>query len=182
MDGDHDALDYMPGSRDTPATGRTNDGPLRFVADCMLGKLAKWLRILGYDTRYDPDAPDEEIVRLAAREGRVILTRDSRLVLRRLARRHLLIRSDDPAEQLRQVIRELGIPVEGGRLLSRCLPCNVPTLAVGTDEVAGKVPPYVHRTQSAFTRCPSCGRIYWGATHSEDIRKRLEAMLGRFPI
>jgi len=160
---------------DTPAPERPEP---RFIADCMLGKLAKWLRILGYDTRYDPAASDEEIVHTAVDENRIILTRDTRLVERRLASRHLLIESHIPSEQLRQVVRACGIRLDEARILSRCLPCNLEIQAVDRAEVEDLVPPYVFRTQQAFARCPGCGRIYWGATHMQDIRRRLGRILG----
>ena len=102
-----------------------------FAADCMLGTLAKWLRILGYDAFYRNRIEDGELVELARAEGRVVLTRDRRLTERRRARPFVLIASDRPEEQIRQLIAEIGLELREERLLSRCLPCNTPT-AIGS--------------------------------------------------
>jgi uncharacterized protein len=150
--------------------------PLRFIADAMLGALARWLRILDVDVVYDPALDDPEIVERAVAEDRVILTRDRKLVERRLARNHLLIRSEVVDEQVRQVIEELGIRPDPGRLLGRCLRCNVPTEPVSPEEARGRVPPWIARTQDEYRACPSCGRIYWPGTHVERMKKRLARM------
>lgn len=145
----------------------------RLVADAMLGGLARWLRVLGLDVAYDPALDDAALVRLAAGEGRVILTRDRRLVQRRLARHHLLIASDEVGAQLRQVLDELGIAPDPTRLLSRCLRCNQPLVALAAEEARERVPPYVASTRERFRECPRCRRVYWSATHVERMRERL---------
>jgi uncharacterized protein with PIN domain len=106
----------------------------------------------------------------------VILTRDRRLVERRLARNHLLIRSDVVEEQVRQVLEELGIRPDPGRLLGRCLRCNVLTEPMPAADARAVVPPWVARTQDEYRACPVCGRIYWSGTHAERMRKKLERM------
>lgn len=158
---------------------RSEAPPIRFVADCMLGRLAKWLKILGFDCRYDRAAEDSEIVRMAEAEDLVILTRDTRLVERRAARRYLIVTSDDPDEQVRQVVEAFGLPIDPARFLSRCLPCNAALVPLPHTEAAARVPPFVASTQRSFARCPSCGQIYWGATHRADIVDRLERIFGR---
>jgi hypothetical protein len=109
-------------------------------------------------------------------DDRVILTRDRRLVQRRLARRHLLIRSEVVDEQVRQVLEELGIRPDPGRLLGRCLRCNVPTQPIPADEARNRVPPWIAHTQDKYRVCPACGRIYWPGTHVERMKRRLERM------
>jgi len=148
----------------------------RLFADAMLGGLARWLRTLGLDVAYDPALDDAELVELAAREGRVILTRDRKLVERRLARRHLLIASDQVGEQLRQVLGELAIAVDPSRVLSRCLRCNAPLVELEAELALPRVPPFVARTQTQFRECPSCRRVYWPATHAKRMRQRLAAL------
>jgi uncharacterized protein len=148
----------------------------RLFADAMLGGLARWLRTLGLDVAYDPALDDAALVELAAREGRVILTRDRKLVERRLARRHLLVASDQVGEQLRQVLGELGIAVDPARVLSRCLRCNVPLVEIEAAEALPRVPPFVARTQTQFRECPSCRRVFWPATHAARMRQRLAAL------
>lgn len=156
-----------------PAPGRPGT---RLIADAMLGGLAKWLRILGLDTAYDPSLDDPEIVERSIEEGRTILTRDARLILRKRAWNHLFIRSEVVDRQVAQVVRELSIEPAPEDLFSRCLRCNVPLAEIAPAEAAAEVPPYVARTQEHFRRCPRCERIYWRATHAERMRRRLRAM------
>jgi uncharacterized protein with PIN domain len=148
------------------------DSPLppRFLADAMLGALARWLRVLDVDAAYDPALDDPELVERAVAEGRTILTRDRKLVERRLARNHLLIRSDEPGAQVRQVLAEAAIRPDPARLFARCLRCNTPLQPLAADQARARVPPFVARTQEEFRACPGCGRIYWRSTHVERMR------------
>ena len=148
----------------------------RFLADAMLGGLARWLRVLGVDVEYDPALDDPALARRAADEGRWLLTRDRKLTERRLARRHLLIASEQVAEQLRQVLDVFAIRPRAERLLTRCLRCNTPLVELPAEHAANRVPPFVLRTQSTFRRCPRCERIYWRATHAERMRQRLQSL------
>jgi uncharacterized protein with PIN domain len=150
--------------------------PPKLFADAMLGALARWLRALDLDVAYDPSLDDPELVELSVAEGRTILTRDRRLTERRRARNHILIRSNDVAEQVRQVLETLGVHPDPGRLLGRCLRCNQPLVAMDPEEARARVPPWVARTQQEFRLCPGCGRIYWPGTHASRMRERLEGM------
>ncbi len=151
----------------------------RFLADAMLGKLATWLRILGCDVEYPGDLPDDEIVERALRTGRIILTRDTLLIRRRKARdNHFFVTGDGWRDQLRQVVAAFGIDPAGG-LFTRCLRCNAPLGAIAKPDVAGRVPPYVYATQETFGACPSCGRLYWHATHREEMERELREILSR---
>lgn len=143
----------------------------------MLGALARWLRALDLDVAYDPSLDDPELVALAVAEDRVILTRDRRLTERRRARKHLLIRSEVVAEQVRQVLEDLQIQPDPERLLGRCLRCNVPLERVEPAEAGVRVPPWVARTEQEFRACPNCGRVYWKGTHVQRMLKRLEGMM-----
>lgn len=157
----------LPSSPEAPAE-------TRFLADVMLGSLARWLRILGYDTAYDNGIADADIVQLALREDRVVLTRDSRLCRRRALRgRHLLIESQRLGAQLAQVLEYLGGPVPSRLAFSRCVRCNGSLVALPRLEARGKVPPYVWKTQKEFKRCEGCGRIFWRGTHRERMLERL---------
>ena len=138
---------------------------MRFAADCMLGTLAKWLIILGHDVAYFPRIEDGDLVALARRERRTLLTRDRRLVQRRDARDHILIASQDLREQVRQVFGERGLRIRKDRLFRRCIKCNRPTRPVPRPSVRAEVPPYVYRTRRRFTRCPRCRQVFWRATH-----------------
>jgi uncharacterized protein with PIN domain len=153
-----------------------NDRPLRLLADGMLGRLAKWLRLLGYDTAYDNAAADPDLARRARVEGRVLLTRDRELAARR-GLRTLLIQSEVLEEQVREVQDALGLPPDPA--LSRCAVCNTVLEPVSPEDVAERVPPYVLRTQREFRRCPSCGRVYWPGTHVDEMREQLEQFESR---
>lgn len=147
----------------------------RFICDAMLGRLAKWLRALGYDTTYHPEADDAELVRCSWLEGRTILTRDTGLAAKKVARRHLLIRDDEVERQLRQVVRESGLE-GGGNVFTRCMRCNEELQVVEKEAVKGAVPPYVYATQASFSRCPRCGRHYWKGTHWQRMMEVLKAV------
>lgn len=146
---------------------------LQLLLDGMLGRLARWLRLLGYDAAYENDAADLHLARRARAEGRVLLTRDHALAARR-GLETLLITSEKLEEQIEQVRRALGPPPEPA--LSRCNRCNVPLQDAAPEEVADRVPPYVLRTQDTFRRCPECGRVYWAGTHLEHMSEQVDAV------
>jgi uncharacterized protein with PIN domain len=154
----------------------TDDRPA-FMVDAMLGRLARALRMLGLDTFYRPDIDDNELKVIALREGRAILTRDHKVAETSLPVTVLLIESDYVEEQLLQTARTFRI-ASTGKLFSRCLICNVEVEDASPSEVRDEVPEYVLATQRRFSRCPSCGRIYWAATHVEHAREWLERVLG----
>jgi uncharacterized protein with PIN domain len=149
----------------------------RFLADSMLGKLARWLRVLGYDAGYERAMEDGELVERARAEGRILLTRDRRLLERRRLDRGFFVDDEDPMEQVRQVADAFDLSLVPERLFSRCLDCNEPMEEVAPEAVKDQVPPYVFATQKTFARCPACARIYWSATHVEGMRKRLARAL-----
>ncbi len=143
---------------------------IRLLADGMLGRLARWLRLLGYDTAYENHADDLELARRARAEGRILLTRDRALASRK-GLRTLLIVSENVREQVRQVVETLGPPPNPA--LSRCSLCNVPLERATHQQVADRVPPYVLQTQKRFGVCPTCGRVYWAGTHLQHMRRYL---------
>jgi uncharacterized protein with PIN domain len=150
---------------------------VRFIADAMLGKLAKWLRVLGVDVLYEPQVSDPQLLHWARREGRVLLTRDRGLVHRRRLPRYLLIESDYYHEQVRQVVQTFALH-RTFQVFTRCLRCNTPLCGVAKPAVAERVPPYVYATQAAFKYCRRCDQVYWGGTHRENMLRQLQAMLG----
>jgi len=137
----------------------------------MLGRLAKWLRLLGYDTAYDNAADDHELARRARAEGRVLLTRDRELANRR-GLRTLLIQSQVLEEQLQEVREAFGPPPHPS--LSRCSVCNTALERVAPEQIADRVPPFVLRTQTEFHLCPGCGRVYWPGSHVEMMKRKLK--------
>lgn len=147
---------------------------IRFIVTKELGRLAKWLRIMGYDTDYFSKEQRTELIIKSLRENRVILTRNSRMA-RYTGVRIVHINSDFIEEQLRQIFSELGIrPVED-RLFSRCVICNVPIEKVEKGDIKDKVAPYVYQTQSLFMTCKRCGRIYWQGTHWAKVKEFLKS-------
>lgn len=142
----------------------------------MLGKLAKWLRLLGYDTAYIHDAADDELARVAVRENRVTLTKDHSLADRLLIRgRSYLVTEEGTGAQLRQVVRDLGLKVDESLLFTRCPVCNSEITDTPKAELLDSVPPYVYRTQEKFGRCLGCGRVYWKGTHVEHVLQALQS-------
>jgi uncharacterized protein with PIN domain len=155
------------------ARGRRARAPrMRFAADRMLGRLARWLRVIGQDVVYGSHLAGAALVREARAAGRVILTRDTRLLRRRDLPPHLFIESDRFREQLRQVVAAFGLDPAAG-LLTRCLDCNETLVAADRARVRGRVPPYVWATQDRFAACPRCRRVFWAATHLERMRREL---------
>ncbi|HEY3303050.1 MAG TPA: Mut7-C RNAse domain-containing protein [Candidatus Binatia bacterium] len=147
---------------------------MQFAADKMLGRLARWLRIIGQDVIYGPELSDAGLIRAARREDRLILTRD-RALGKKNPPPYLLIQSDHFREQLRQVIEEYGLdPLKDA--FTRCVECNARFEPVEKAEVEGKVPPYVFATQEKFSFCRKCRRLYWPATHQERILQELKAL------
>jgi len=146
---------------------------LRFLADSMLGTLAKWLRILGYDTAYDAQLDDNQLVRLARAEGRILLTRDTGL-RKRKGLRCLFIESEMLEEQLAQVLRTFSLHVDNP--FSRCPVCNTALEDVPKYEAWGQVPPFVFQTQKRFSLCPECNRFYWRGTHWQRMLERMERL------
>jgi uncharacterized protein len=148
-----------------------------FIADAMLGKLARWMRMLGCDVAYDRNIEDSRLVERATAENRLILTRDIHLIQRRMDPRpfFFFIRSDHLPDQLRQVVLDLNVS-RTGRLLTRCIECNHLLVRVSWKDVVNRVPPYVARTQTRFSQCHGCMRIYWPGTHSQHISDRLRSV------
>lgn len=152
----------------------------RFIVDANVGRLARWLRIMGYDAMFVPGVEDADLVRLALAEGRTILTRD-RFVMRRRAIASgrlsaLLISGDRLGEQLRQVVEAYGLDASGG--FSRCVECNEPLQDVEREAVRDRVPDYVFETQETFVKCPACTRLYWRGTHWRNMVNELAVVGG----
>lgn len=144
---------------------------VRFAADRMLGRLAKWLRVLGCDVIYGPHLTGYGLIRAARAEQRLILTRDRRLKQKQPPE-FIFIVSDHYRDQLRQVIRECGIEYSG-KLFSRCIECNSTLQAKPKESVEPLVPPYVFATQEKFSWCARCRRVYWPATHQQKMVEEL---------
>lgn len=146
---------------------------VRFVADAMLGKLARWLRILGYDTLYDAAWDDLELARISRAEGRILLTRDVPLSQRR-GIQTLLIESEHPRQQLRQVFHCLDL--NDALAYSRCPICNDALVSVPPGALRDRLPKFVLAQHGSFRECPQCGRVYWPGTHWEGMQAVLNGL------
>jgi uncharacterized protein with PIN domain len=142
---------------------------MKFIADVMLGSLAKRLRLLGFDVLYDRSLNDNEILRLSLEQDRVILTRDSGLAARPLAANHLLINRDSASAQVEQVLS--AFPASS-QPLTRCSECNVSLAHLEKSDARDLVPPHVYEAHNEFLRCASCGRIYWKGSHVKRMMLR----------
>ena len=149
----------------------------KFIVDNNVGKLAKWLRIMGYDALFFNGSNDSNMIAIALAEGRVILTRDTQIVKRRVVTSGqlnvILIQSDKPELQMQQVIDALSLDCQL-RPFVICLECNQPLLERSKEQVKDLVPPYVFQTQSQYMECPACHRIYWRGTHWQAMTRKLE--------
>jgi hypothetical protein len=150
--------------------------PPRFLADAMLGRLARWLRLLGFDTAYSAHVADGDLVRRAVEEGRVILTRDRALPDEwRVSGVHVL-GAETLLEQLRDVVGAFGLAPHV-RPLSRCSECNGVLVRAPREEVAVEVPPRVLARQREFQRCPGCRRVYWRGSHATRMKRVVDRVL-----
>jgi uncharacterized protein with PIN domain len=152
---------------------------IKFIVDNNVGKLAKWLRIMGYDALLFSGDDDGKMVKMALAQNRVILTKDSQIMKRRLVTsgrlRAVLIKDDDVKVQLQQVVETLNVDYHF-KPFSICLECNQRLQEKNKDEVGELVPPHVFKTQSLYMECPSCHRLYWRGTHWQAMTRELEKM------
>jgi uncharacterized protein with PIN domain len=151
----------------------------RFLADVMLGRLARWLRILGYDTLYARKGIDSVLMVRAHGEGRLILTRDSRLYKKLGPQRSFFIHADDFRDQMEEMIGSLVMTHDPRRFLTRCLNCNEPLLPVSREDARIRVPPFVYQTVEAFRTCPLCKRIFWPGTHIGEMERLVTTLFER---
>jgi len=160
------------GSEPPPAP--PEDEP-RFVLDAMLGRLAHWLRLLGFDTAWSNDIDRAELARRAFEEARIAVTRSRSLARRWRLPRLIVLESDALAGQLRELERAVALTGRE-RPFTRCSRCNERLEAASAESVAAQVPERVQREHSRFARCPRCGRVYWEGSHVARIARRLEQL------
>ena len=149
------------------------EGAPRFAADAMLGRLARWLRILGFDTSWEAHVADETLVQEAIATGRTVLTRDRRLPEEWTVAPIVVLRAEDLRGQLAELGARLDLAPHA-RPFTRCNRCNEPLLRASVPGVAGRVPASVAATHTEFLRCPRCERVYWSGSHVARMRALLE--------
>lgn len=167
-------FDITPLNRLRPRPLRT----VRFVADVHLGTLARYLRMIGFDTVYDRDLSDEEIVRIARTGGRIILTRDRGLLRHCSVTHGYFIRNTNPQYQLREVVEQLHL---AGQMapFTRCMRCNGVVEPVDKSHVTGSVPEAIRQSFESFTRCADCARVYWEGSHFDRMSRLVEELRER---
>ena len=148
---------------------------MKFIVDNNVGRLTGWLRALGHDTLFINPIEDDDLIDVARREGRTILTKDTGILRRRVITSGevpaLYVEGDDWRVQLGQVVRDLDLDPQP--TFVRCIECNTPLERRTRDQAQPHVPPYVHRTQEEFLACPKCGRHYWKGTHWQRMREEI---------
>ena len=142
----------------------------------MLGKLARWLRALGFDAVFFRSIGDDELLRLSEREGRVLLTRDTELSARAEEGQVLFIRSEDWRSQVRQVLDAFDLR-DRIAPYTRCLECNARLKPIPRSEARNLVAPFVYETASGFSLCPGCRRVFWKGTHQNDMEDTIADIL-----
>lgn len=149
---------------------------MRFIADGMLGKLTRWLRMLGQDVKYSNKFEDEELIMKANKEHRVLLTRDSGLHLRAVAKgiAAFYVKGQTEAEKLAEIAKRFDIPLAIDLKRSRCPRCNTKIQPTPKEKLAGKVEKNTFIYYDQFWECPICSRIYWQGAHWEGINATLE--------
>jgi hypothetical protein len=149
--------------------------PTSFAVERTLGRLGKWLRLMGFDTLFETDYPRGTFIQRIGPE-RIFLTRTQPSRRTHALRNTILVRSNDPRQQVVELIRIAVIRPEDLHPFSRCVICNEPIAVVQKDEVQRAVPDYVWTTQTSFSQCPQCRRVYWKGSHTERGFKRISEM------
>ncbi len=149
---------------------------MKFVVDDMLGRLAKRLRMLGFDTVFNIGTSDRELLKISKEEKRTLLTRDTQLLKVRGVN-GLFIKSTNFKEQLKQVIKDLKLKIKKDKIYSRCAECNAPIKEIEKDKIKDKVPEYTFKTHEEFYICPGCKRIYWKGTHIDKLNNEFKEVL-----
>jgi uncharacterized protein with PIN domain len=136
-----------------------------FAAEKTLGRLTKWLRMLGFDTRYEVDLADKKFIDTLEND-RILLTRTQRIRNQFASRRMIFVESDHLEQQLKQIFRELGLKADQTKPFSRCLQCNVLIVSVARSRLQGHIPDYIFEIHDHFNQCPQCKRVFWPGSHT----------------
>jgi uncharacterized protein with PIN domain len=179
-DGDRVGVYPVFESLDISPVVRLRGAPLRdtrFVLDVHLGKLARLLRMLGFDTAYERDYADARIVEISVAERRIVLTRDRGILKTGAVTHGYWVRSSNPREQIGEVVRRFDL-ASRIRPFERCMLCNARLEPVGKDEILERLPRRTAEGRDEFRRCGGCGKIYWKGSHYERMKKSIQALVG----
>ncbi|KJH71388.1 Mut7-C RNAse domain-containing protein [Aliterella atlantica] len=150
----------------------------RFVLDIHLGKLAKSLRMLGFDTLYRNDYHDDLLADISSREGRILLTRDRGLLMRSIVTYGYYVRHTNPHKQLTEVFQRFALK-EGVAPLQRCLRCNGLLVPVAKESIIDQLPPQVREQVDKFYHCQQCQQVYWQGTHYERMQEFIKSVVDK---
>lgn len=148
---------------------------MKFIADCMLGRLSRWMRILGFDVLYMKE-DDETIMKIAEKEKRIILTRDTRMGGKKFKGRIYFVKNHDWKKQLEEVIERFSLS-KRIKPFSRCPDCNTPLKMVKKERVRYLVPSFIYNQKKDFAFCKNCGKVFWEGTHLEDMEEKIKNIL-----
>ncbi len=179
QDGDRISVYPVFEALDVSSLIRLRPEPLRkprFVVDCNLGRLARYLRLLGLDCSYENDFDDETVARISEQQHRIVLTRDRRLLHRKAVTHGFFVRSDEPKQQVREVLQRLDL-YRTVRPFTRCTRCNGRLEAAAKDAVDHLLESKTRRYYDRFFRCVCCEQVYWQGSHHEGARKLVQAFL-----
>lgn len=179
---DKDRVSVYPfiNSIDIPENNRLQQPTLshpRFLVDVNLGKLARYMRMAGFDTAYRNDAEDGELIEQMLEEERALLTRDRDLLMYKVVEYGYLPRSDDAAEQLQEVLLRFDL-FDDVDPYTRCPNCNGALQSVSKEEVLNQLEPLTKRYFDEFAQCPDCGQVYWAGSHRRRLDSRVKEILG----
>lgn len=155
---------------------QTSLSNLCFVVDVNLGKLARYLRMAGFDTAYQNDLDDKELIEIMLDEDRVLLTRDRKLLMHKVVKSGYLPRSSHPAEQLEEVLKRFNL-FDVVKPYTRCIHCNGFLERVPKEEILDQLEPLTKKHFQKFSQCPDCGQIYWAGSHRERLHPKLQEIL-----
>ena len=150
-------------------------GEPRFILDNHLGQLAIYLRMLGFDSLYRNDYQDEELAKISSEQGRVLLSRDRRLLMRKAIRHGYCIHQIDPRQQAVEVLRRFKL-LGQVKPFQRCLRCNTPLEAVSKQEIIDRLEPLTRIYYDEFHLCPACNQIYWKGSHYGHMLEMITAL------
>ena len=149
---------------------------MTFVVDCMLGKLAKWLKILGFDALFFNKIEDDDLLSRARKEKRILLTRDTGLIEKAKDVETLFLESEEWRDQVKQVLDKFSL-WERVNPHTRCIDCNVKLKDLPKKNAKNLVTPFVYKHADSFALCPGCGRVFWRGTHFKDMEFKIEELL-----
>ena len=147
----------------------------RFVADTHLGRLAAYLRMLGFDTLYRNDYADEDLAKLSADEDRILLTRDRGLLMRAVVTRGCYLRATEPARQLVELLHRFDL-AHAMTPFRRCMHCNAVLCPIPKETISDRLLPHTRQHFNEFYNCPQCGRIYWKGSHYRRMRRFIDSV------